>query len=127
MSVTTIPARSCAPVSRGARSARRSSGAPTRRLPQALPPAPAPVTTSSTRTQGRRPAMTDQELLSRRERRALERESVHGPAAERRKVRIAQRARESRNARLRKLAFGGIVVAVLAIGGALAFGDFFVR
>ncbi|OGO56320.1 MAG: hypothetical protein A2V85_10750 [Chloroflexi bacterium RBG_16_72_14] len=71
--------------------------------------------------------MTDQELLSRRERRALERESVHGPAAERRKVRIAQRARESRNARLRKLAFGGIVVAVLAIGGALAFGDFFDR
>lgn len=39
----------------------------------------------------------------------------------------AQRRREARQARLRKVGFGGIAVAVLAVGGALAFGDFFNR
>jgi plastocyanin len=66
--------------------------------------------------------MTDQEPVTRHERRATERD-----AAERRRARIAELARASRNGRLRKLAFSGIVVAVLAVGGALAFGDFFNR
>lgn len=69
--------------------------------------------------------MTDQDPVTRRERRAQERDGVH--AAERRQARIAERARAARNDRLRKVGFGGIVVAVLAIGGVLAFGDFFNR
>jgi plastocyanin len=69
--------------------------------------------------------MTDQETVTRRDRRAAERDAAH--AAERRQARNAERARASRNDRLRKLAFGGIVVAVLAVGGVLAFGDFFNR
>ena len=69
--------------------------------------------------------MTDHEAVTRRHRRAAERDAAH--AAERRHVQIAGRARSSRNAKLRKLAFGGIVVAVLAVGSALAFGDFFNR
>lgn len=71
--------------------------------------------------------MTDTTPVSRRERRAQEREGVHAPAAERRLTRQAARAREARNAKLRKLAFGGIVVAVLVVGGYLAFGDFLNR
>jgi len=69
--------------------------------------------------------MTDQDPVTRRDRRAAERDAAH--AAERRQYRTAERARASRNAWLRKIAFGGIVVAVLAVGGALAFGDFFNR
>ena len=69
--------------------------------------------------------MTDQEPVTRRDRRAAERDTAHAP--ERRQARMAERARASRNDRLRKIAFGGIVVAVLAVGGALAFGDFFNR
>jgi len=69
--------------------------------------------------------MTDQEPVTRRDRRAAELDIVHATA--RRQARMAERARASRNDRLRKLAFGGIVVAVLAVGGALAFGDFFNR
>lgn len=71
--------------------------------------------------------MSDQEPSARRERRAQEHASVHGPAAERRQARVAERARASRDATIRKVAFGGVVVAVLAIGGVLAFGDFFDR
>jgi cytochrome c oxidase subunit 2 len=56
--------------------------------------------------------MTDQNPVTRRERR---------------QARLAEGARASRNDRLRKIGFGGIVVAVLAIGGVLAFGDFFDR
>jgi len=37
------------------------------------------------------------------------------------------RQQQARQAKLRGLAFGGIVVAVLAVGGVLAFGDFFNR
>lgn len=71
--------------------------------------------------------MTDQEPVLRRDRRALERDSAHSAAADRRQARTAARARQARQARLRKVGFGGIVVAVLAVGGALAFGDFFNR
>jgi cytochrome c oxidase subunit 2 len=71
--------------------------------------------------------MTDTTPVSRRERRAQERDGVHAAAAERRLARHAARGREAGSARLRKIAFGGIVVAVLAVGGALAFGDFFNR
>jgi len=39
----------------------------------------------------------------------------------------AQQRHQARRAKLRSLAFGGIVVVVLAIGGVLAFGDFFDR
>jgi plastocyanin len=50
--------------------------------------------------------------------------------ATRRGSRVARRAareRVDRNDLLRKVAFGGIVVAVLAVGGYLAFGDFLQR
>lgn len=71
--------------------------------------------------------MTDTQPVTRRERRALEREDTHVATAARRSARHAAREREVRAARLRKLAFGGVVVAVLAIGGVLAFGDFLDR
>ncbi len=72
--------------------------------------------------------MTDlDQPVPRRDRRAAGRVSAHAPAAERRTARQAVRAQEARSARVRKLAFGGIVVAVLAVGGVLAFGDFFNR
>jgi cytochrome c oxidase subunit 2 len=69
--------------------------------------------------------MTDTTPVSRRERRAQERDADH--SVDHSQARTAQRAREARNGKLRKLAFGGIVVAVLAVGSALAFGDFFNR
>jgi cytochrome c oxidase subunit II len=71
--------------------------------------------------------MTDTTPVPRRERRAQEREGVHEAAAVRRQTRVAERQRTARNDRLRKLAFGGIVVAVLVVGGYLAFGDFLNR
>ena len=71
--------------------------------------------------------MTDQEPVLRRDRRALERDSAHSAVADRHQTRTAARASQARQARLRKVGFGGIVVAVLAVGGALAFGDFFNR
>ncbi|HEY3336028.1 MAG TPA: cupredoxin domain-containing protein [Candidatus Limnocylindrales bacterium] len=71
--------------------------------------------------------MTDQEPVSRHDRRAAERAAASALAAERRTTRQAARAREARSARLRKLAFGGIVVALFGIGGVLAFGDLFNR
>lgn len=71
--------------------------------------------------------MTDTQPVTRRERRALERKDAHAAAPARRSARRAAREREARAARLRKLAFGGVVVAVLAIGGVLAFGDFLDR
>ena len=70
--------------------------------------------------------MTDTTPVPRRERRAQEREGV-AAAAVRRETRVAERQRTARNDRLRKLAFGGIVVAVLVVGGYLAFGDFLNR
>lgn len=71
--------------------------------------------------------MIDQEPTSRHDRRTAERAAASALAAERRSTRQAARAREARNGRVRKLAFGGIVVAVLVVGGALAFGDFLDR
>ena len=71
--------------------------------------------------------MTDQEPVSRHDRRAAERTAASALAAERRATRQAARAREARVARVRKLAFGGVVLAVLAVGGVLAFGDFLDR
>ena len=71
--------------------------------------------------------MTDQDPVTRRERRAHEREGVHAAVVERRQARTAACAREAGHDRLRKFAFGGIVVAVLVVGAALAFGDFFNR
>ena len=69
--------------------------------------------------------MIDQEPVSRHDRRAAERAA--DAAAERRATRRAARTRAARNARVRKFAFGGVVLAVLAVGGVLAFGDFFDR
>jgi cytochrome c oxidase subunit II len=69
--------------------------------------------------------MTDTTPVPRRERRAQERDAAH--AVERRQTRVAERQRAARNGRLRKLAFGGIVVGVLVVGGYLAFGDFLNR
>ena len=71
--------------------------------------------------------MTDQEPVLRRDRRVLGRDGSHQAATGRRQARAAERARAARNARLRKLAFGGIVVAVLVVGSYLAFGDFLRR
>ena len=62
--------------------------------------------------------MTDQEPISRHDRRAAEREPQPVPSPQSgASTRQAARAREARDARVRKLAFGGIVVAVLAVGG----------
>ncbi len=69
--------------------------------------------------------MTDQEPVAGRDRSARDRDAAH--AAQRRGARTAERARAGRNDKLRKLAFGGIVVAVLAVGSYLAFGDFLRR
>jgi cytochrome c oxidase subunit II len=74
--------------------------------------------------------MTDhatQQPVARRERREQEREALHETVVGRRDVRRAEHARSARNDRLRKIAFGGIVVAVLAVGSYLAFGDFLRR
>ena len=71
--------------------------------------------------------MTDRHPVTRRERRTLEREDTHVPTAARRSARQAAREREARRATVHKLAFGATVVAVLAIGSVLAFGDFFDR
>lgn len=71
--------------------------------------------------------MTDTAPVPRRDRRATERDTTHLAALERRTARAAARAKEARDAKVRRIAFGGIVVAVLAIGGVLAFGDFFNR
>jgi cytochrome c oxidase subunit II len=68
--------------------------------------------------------MTVQHATSRRERRAAERATAHAAATSRRETRRAVHAREARDATVRRLAFGGVAVAVLAIGGVLAFGDF---
>jgi len=69
--------------------------------------------------------MTDKEPVIRRDRRAAERDAAH--TVERRHARTAERAGATRRDRLRKLAFGGVVVAILAVGGVLAFGDLFNR
>jgi plastocyanin len=71
--------------------------------------------------------MSDQESLPRRDRRALEREGVHQAATERRLSGADVRARAARQARIRRIAFGAIVVAVLGVGSVLAFGDFLDR
>lgn len=71
--------------------------------------------------------MTDTAPVPRRDRRAIERDTTHQAALERRTTRAAARAKEARDAKLRRVAFGGIVVVVLAVGGVLAFGDFFNR
>ncbi len=71
--------------------------------------------------------MTDQEPLPRRERRALERDGVHQAATDRSTARAAERAKAAKTDKIRKLAFGALVVAVLAVGGYMAFGDFLRR
>jgi plastocyanin len=71
--------------------------------------------------------MSNQESIAQRALRAQEREAVHQAALERRRARDAERARMVRTEGLRKLGFAVTVVAVLAIGGVLAFGDFFDR
>ncbi|MBF8290738.1 MAG: cytochrome c oxidase subunit, partial [Chloroflexi bacterium] len=59
------------------------------------------------------------ETTPRRERRAIERETLrHEPRHH------LDHAAERRRGRLRSITFGAIVVAVLGIGGYLAFGDF---
>lgn len=70
---------------------------------------------------------TNDEPQTRHERRAAERESLHAAANGRRATRQAARKRAERDATIRKVAFGSIVLVVLAIGGVLAFGDFFDR
>src|SRR5574340_1378013 len=126
MATTPAPRRSCGTGSRAARSARRSTGG---RLPRwttnRRPTSPRPATTLAT---GRRPAMTDTTRpTTRRGRRDQEREALRDAVVSRREARRAERANAARMARLRKLVFGGIVVAVLAVGGYLAFGDFLNR
>ena len=74
--------------------------------------------------------MTDRaqpQPLPRRDRREQDREAVHDAVVSRRDARRAERARAARADMVRKLAFGAIVVAVLAIGSYLAFGDFLRR
>ena len=68
--------------------------------------------------------MTDHEPVSRRERRALERETPTDPAGARRLSRQEARRRAEHEATVRKLAFGGVVLVVLLVGSVLAFGDF---
>lgn len=68
-----------------------------------------------------------QQPLSRHERREQDREAHQGAFADRLAARHVDTARAARNDKLRKLAFGGIVVAVLAVGGYFAFGDFLNR
>lgn len=72
-------------------------------------------------------AQTQPQHASRRERREQERDPIHDAVASRREAMRADRARAARQDRLRRIAFGGIVVAVLAAGGYLAFGDFLRR
>jgi cytochrome c oxidase subunit 2 len=71
--------------------------------------------------------MTDTTPATRRERRAAERDGIHRAVTDRVSARAAERAKAARADKLRKLAFGGIVVAVLAVGSYLAFGDFLRR
>jgi plastocyanin len=72
--------------------------------------------------------MTDQDQpVSRRDRRAAERAGLHAAALARRDGRRVERERRERDAKVRKVAFGGIVVGVLVVGGVLAFGDFLDR
>lgn len=68
--------------------------------------------------------MTDHELISRRERRALERETATDAPGARRLSRQEARRRAEHEATVRKFAFGAIVLVVLVIGSVLAFGDF---
>jgi plastocyanin len=70
--------------------------------------------------------MADSEIPTRAARRDASAEEAR-PGAERRRARQLARERASRDAFLKKATFGGVVVAVLAIGGFLAFGDFFAR
>ena len=71
--------------------------------------------------------MSNQQSAAQRPRRADERDAAQRAAVQRRQARELERRRAPRNRRLRTFGFGGIVVAVLAIGGVLAFGDFFDR
>jgi plastocyanin len=71
--------------------------------------------------------MQDSQPATRRDRRAIEREHLHDEGASNRQLRKAALAREARNATIRKAAFGVVTVAVLGIGGLLAFGDFLNR
>jgi cytochrome c oxidase subunit II len=68
--------------------------------------------------------MTDHEHNSRRERRAIERESSKDLAGARGLARPTGHRRGAYEATVRKGAFGAIVLVVLGIGGVLAFGDF---
>lgn len=72
--------------------------------------------------------MTDRDhRTTRRDRRAAEREHLHDHPTTRRDSRRQAREHDERAAHLREIGFGAIVVGVLAIGGVLAFGDFFDR
>lgn len=71
--------------------------------------------------------MTDREPAPRGERRAQQRQRLHRTGDQRRAARPTRQRRRARQATLRTVAFGGIVVVVLGIGGALAFGDFLER
>lgn len=71
--------------------------------------------------------MSNQLSSDQRARRAEERETAQRAALERRQTREAERTRAERNRRLRRVGFGATAVAVLVIGGVLAFGDFFDR
>lgn len=70
--------------------------------------------------------MTDHAARSRRERRAADRE-LDRAVTGRRVARARQREATARARRLRGIAFGGVVVGVLVVGGVLAFGDFLDR
>lgn len=71
--------------------------------------------------------MSHEQPNPRRARRTQDQAAAHHAALDRRRAREAERARGIRNERLRRVAFGVTAIAVLAIGGLLAFGDFLDR
>lgn len=71
--------------------------------------------------------MSNEQSATRRARRVQGHGVAQQTALERRRAREAERARATRSLRLRRIGFGATAAVVLAIGGMLAFGDFFDR
>ena len=71
--------------------------------------------------------MSNQQPVAEQDRHARQSNVTHQAALAQRRARESERTREARHQRLRRIGFGATVVAVLAIGGVLAFGDFFDR
>ena len=71
--------------------------------------------------------MSNQQPVAEKDRHARGHDATHQAALARRRACESERTREARHQRLRRIGFGATIVAVLAIGGVLAFGDFFDR